>query len=267
MKKYFSVFKISFQQEFVYRLNFIMWRVRNVFQIFLIFFLWNAVFSQPGAVVFGYDRTKILTYVFGILVLRAIVFSARTVDVSGEISSGDLTNYLLKPVSYFKYWFTRDLSSKALNLSFAVVETGILYILLKPVFFIQTNPTLLFSFLTSLALAIFLYFHILFIVNLVAFWTPESGWAFQFLFMAIIAEFLSGGIFPLDILPLAFQKAIYLLPFPYVLFFPLQVYLGKIATSAIVVGLITACLWLVILNLMLRYMWNKGLHRYEAVGR
>lgn len=267
MKKYLSVFKISFQQEFVYRLNFIMWRVRNVLQIFLIFFLWNAVFSQPGAVVFGYDRAKILTYVFGILVLRAVVFSARTVDVSGEISSGDLTNYLLKPVSYFKYWFTRDLSSKALNLGFAAVETTILFLILKPVFFLQTNPTLVLAFAISIILAVFLYFHLLFIVNLVAFWMPESGWAFQFLFMVIIAEFLSGGIFPLDILPLAFQKVIYLMPFPYVLFFPLQVYLGKIATSAIIVGLVTGGLWLVILNLFLRTIWNRGLRRYEAVGR
>ena len=224
-------------------------------------------FDQPGAIVFGYDKAKILTYVFGILVLRAIVFSARTVDVSGEISSGDLTNYLLKPVSYFQYWFTRDLSSKALNLGFAAIETTILYFDTQASFLLQTNPPLVLAFAISIILAVFLYFHLLFIVNLAAFWMPETGWAFQYFCMVIIAEFLSGGIFPLDILPLAFQKVAYLLPFPYVLFFPLQVYLGKIATSAIVVGLITGALWLFILNLILRYMWNKGLRSYEAVGR
>jgi len=116
MKKYFSVFKISFQQEFVYRLNFIMWRLRNVMQIFLVFFLWDTVFSDPKRVVFGYDREKILTYVFAILIVKAFVLSARAVDVAGDIARGDLTNYLLKPVSYFKYWFTRDISSKSLNL-------------------------------------------------------------------------------------------------------------------------------------------------------
>jgi len=103
VKKYLQIFKLSFQQEFAYRLNFVMWRVRNILQIILLFFLWSSVFKDPQTEVFGYNQEKILTYVFGILILRAIVFSARAVDVAGEISNGDITNFLLKPVSYFKY--------------------------------------------------------------------------------------------------------------------------------------------------------------------
>ena len=99
-----------------------MWRVRNVLRIFLVFFLWDSIFSDPGRTLFGYDRSKILTYVFGILIVRAFVLSARAADVAGEIANGDLSNYLLKPVSYFKYWLTRDLSSKVLNMGFAGVE-------------------------------------------------------------------------------------------------------------------------------------------------
>ncbi|MBI2103398.1 hypothetical protein HYT59_00170 [Candidatus Woesebacteria bacterium] len=77
MYKYLQVFKISFQQEFAYRLNFIMWRLRNVMQIFLVFFLWSTIFSDNQKEFFGYNRDKILTYVFGILILRALVLSAR----------------------------------------------------------------------------------------------------------------------------------------------------------------------------------------------
>ena len=140
MKKYIQVFKVSLSQEFAYRVNFIMWRVRNIFQIFLVFFLWDTVFSDPGRNLFGYDRVKILTYVFGLLIVRAFVLSAKAMDVAGEVSRGDLANYLLKPLSYFKYWMTRDLASKVLNLSFAAVETFLLYLILKSPFFLQTNP-------------------------------------------------------------------------------------------------------------------------------
>ena len=94
MNKYLQVFKISFAQEFAYRFNFIMWRVRNVLQIFLVFFLWSTIFSDPDKVIFGYNKDKILTYIFGIMIMKALVLSARVVDVSGEISRGDLTNYL-----------------------------------------------------------------------------------------------------------------------------------------------------------------------------
>ena len=93
MKKYWSVFKISFVQEFAYKANFIMWRVRNVFQIFIVFFLWDSIFADPGRELFGYNRAQILTYVFGIIVVKAFVLSARAVDVAGEIGDGRLTNY------------------------------------------------------------------------------------------------------------------------------------------------------------------------------
>jgi len=267
VKKYLQIFKLSFQQEFAYRLNFVMWRVRNILQIILLFFLWSSVFKDPQTEVFGYNQEKILTYVFGILILRAIVFSARAVDVAGEISNGDITNFLLKPVNYFKYWATRDIASKILNLGFSVFEITILFLILKPNLFLQTNLLTLFAVLISLTMAVILFFCLLFITNMSAFWMPENGWAAQFLFIAIITDFLSGGVFPLDILPLAFQKVLYSTPFPYLLFFPLQVYLGKIAGLEIIRGLATAFTWVFILFMTVKFIWAKGLRRYSAEGR
>jgi len=267
VKKYLQIFKLSFQQEFAYRLNFVMWRVRNILQIILLFFLWSSVFKDPQTEVFGYNQEKILTYVFGILILRAIVFSARAVDVAGEISNGDITNFLLKPVNYFKYWATRDIASKILNLGFSVFEITILFLILKPNLFLQTNLLTLFAVLISLTMAVILFFCLLFITNMSAFWMPENGWAAQFLFIAIITDFLSGGVFPLDILPLAFQKVLYSTPFPYLLFFPLQVYLGKIAGLEVIRGLVTSFAWVFILFVAVKFIWVKGLRRYSAEGR
>ncbi|MEJ2348027.1 MAG: ABC-2 family transporter protein [Patescibacteria group bacterium] len=267
MKKYLSVFKISFAQEFAYRASFIMWRVRNVLQIFLVFFLWTTVFSNPRTELFGYNRDKIITYIFGIFILRALVMSARTVDISGEISNGDLTNYLLKPLDYFKYWFTRDISSKALNLCFVVVEVFLLSLFLKPSFFLQTDPVKIILFLVSIAFAVVMFFGLLVLANLITFWLPESGWGAQFLFIVIFAEYLSGAVFPLDILPTVIQNILYKLPFPYLLFFPLQVYLGKLSTAMILKGLLFSGLWMTILIFFMNYVWHKGLKRYTAVGR
>lgn len=267
MNKYLQVFKISFQQEFTYRLNFIMWRVRNILQIFLVFFLWDTVFSDSSRVVFGYDRTKILTYVFGLLIVRAFVLSTRAVEVAGEISRGDLSNYLIKPLNYFKYWFTRDISSKVLNLVFAGIEASLLYFLLKPPFFIQINPLYLIGFIVSLALAIFIFFVLLFITSAVPFWMPEAGWGAQFLVVVVATEFLSGALFPLDILPVVVQNVLSFTPFPYLIFFPLQVYLGKIEGLAIAKGIFISLFWAVSLWFILKAIWNKGLKAYQAHGR
>jgi len=267
MNKYLQVFKISFQQEFAYRVNFIMWRIRNVLQIFLVFFLWDTVFANPARVLFGYDRAKILTYVVGLIMVKALVFSARAVDVAGEVAEGKLSNYLIKPINYFKYWLTRDFSSKALNFAFAAVETFALYILLRPPFFIQTKPLLILGFLVSIVFAILIFFSLLFIVSAVPFWLPEASWGVQFLVTVVIVEFLSGALFPLDVLPASLQKIINFTPFPYMIFYPLQIYLGKLPTAAILKSLIVSGIWSIALWMILKTVWQRGLKAYQAFGR
>lgn len=267
MDKYLQVFKISFHQEFAYKLNFIMWRVRNLMQIFLIIFLWDTVFTSPGRVVFGYDKAKILTYIFGLMIVRAFVLSARAIEVSGEVSRGDLVNYLIKPISYFKYWLTRDISNKFLNLGFAFFEFTLLYFLLRPPFFLQTNIIFLLSFFISLGLSFFTYFIFLFIVNSIPFWMPEAGFAGHFLLTTVVTEFLSGALFPLDILPASFQSFLNYTPFPYLIFFPLQVYLGKVTGPALVRGILISASWVVVLFLTMSAIWRKGLKIYQAYGR
>lgn len=266
MKKYLSVFKISFQQEFAYRINFIMWRVRNVLQIFLIFFLWDTVFADPGKVVFGYNRSQILTYVFGILIMRSVVLSARSVDVAGDVSSGRLTNYLIRPVSYFKYWFTRDLSSKALNLSFASIEFILLFVLLKPPFFFQTNFLSLVLFILSLGIAVAIFFLLLSLFSMFSLWHPEQAWGPSFLLL-IFVEFLGGGVFPLDILPAAVQRGLYFTPFPHLLFIPLQTYLGQIDMATSIKSIFLASMWLGFLFVALKKVWSSGLKIYKSEGR
>ncbi len=267
MKKYLQVFKISLQQEFAYRASFIMWRVRNVLQIFLVFFLWDAVFSQADRIIFGYDRERILTYVFGLLVVRAFVLSARAQEVAGEISRGELSNHLLKPLNYFKYFLTRDISSKTLNLGFAIFETMILYFLLKPPFFVQTNVINILAFIVSIVIAMLIFFILIFIISSIPFWVPEAGWAVHFLFTGVAVEFLSGALFPLDVLPQGILGILNLTPFPYLIFFPLQVYLGKIAGFALIRGLIISGLWVGVLWFTLNSVWRRGLKVYQAHGR
>lgn len=267
MNKYLQIFKISFAQEFAYKVNFIMWRVRNIIQIFITYFLWSAVFIDPQTSIFGYNQTKILTYVFAIILIKSLVFSARSVDVPQEISEGSLSNYLIRPMAYFKYWFTRDLSSKALNFAFSIVEFIFLVFVFRPPLFVQDNVLFLLLFLITVLVANYLIFVIRFIVTSVTFWVPELAWGGQFLFMVIITEFLSGSIFPLDIFPAVWQKVFYYTPFPYLIFFPLQVYLGKISFLVILQGIMISIVWSFGLSFLLKSVWQKGLKAYDAVGR
>lgn len=264
--KYSGVFKVSLKQEFAYRLNFVMWRVRNIVQILLIYYLWDSVFSSPTRELFGYSRAKIITYIFGVYVLRAIVTSSRAQDTAGEIAQGGLTNYLLKPVSYFKYWFIRDLSSKALNLGFVGIEFSILFMLLKPVIFVPESLILVLLFIVSLVLAVLLYFFLLMVFSSFTFWAPEQAWGFVFL-LSIFTDLFGGFVFPLDIFPMNIQTLLYATPFPYLVFAPLQIFLGKLSLSLAIRSVSISFVWVLVCMLILKKEWKLGLRAYRGEGR
>ena len=55
-------------------------------------------------------------------------------------------------------------------------------------------------------------------------------------------------------------------PFPYQMYFPVSVYLGKISGAALWQGLITQACWVGVTYLLARLVWRRGLKTYTAVG-
>lgn len=266
LSKYVAAAKISWANGFVYRLNFVMWRVRNVVQILAVYFLW-ATITQNGPNQFGYSQAELLTYILGSSILRAIVFSSRSTDAQSEISSGDLNNYLVKPLNYFQYWFFRDFADKALNIAFSIIEVTILILILKPPLFIQTNIPTLLVFIAVTFLSMIVYFYFSMIVSMTTFWYVEhNGWAQRFLSFVLL-ETLAGGLFPLDILPTIIFNILKFLPFVYFLFTPLQIYLGRLWGTDLLIAVAIMSGWAVVFWLITKLMWNKGLKIYGAYGR
>src|SRR3989338_1117270 len=132
MGKYSQVFKISWDSNFVYRFNFVMVRIRSMVSFLAVYFFWVAVFRHNNQV-FDYSRATLLTYVVVARLVDTLVFNN---NMTGEeIASGNLNNYLVKPISYLKYWFSRDLADKLLSLIFFVGETVLILLILRPPLF------------------------------------------------------------------------------------------------------------------------------------
>lgn len=264
MKKYWYIIKLTWSEILEYRLNFIMWRVRYLLGLITVYFLWFSVFPSTETL-FGYTKSLMLTYILGTSLISAVVLSSKTIAIGDEISQGNLSNFLIKPVNYFKYWFARDLGDKAMNICFAIIELSILLAFLRPAVFVQSNVNYIFLTVISIFIALILFFFINFLLGLIGFWTEEV-WAPRFIFF-IILSFFAGQLFPLDILPKPVFSVFQFLPFTYLLFFPVKIYLGQLSLSEVYFGLTISAIWLVILYLLLKFVWNKGLKNYTAQGR
>ncbi len=259
-----NIIKITWDEYLQYRLNFILWRVRNFIRLLVVYFLWLVIFESTSGVL-NYSQLQIITYIIATLVVSGLVFSTKTQDIGSEIIQGDLSNLLLKPVSVFKYWIAREIGDKLLNLSFAIFEVTLLLLILKPMLFWQTNLATWIFTIIALTIALGLYFLVSLNLSFIAFSTSDI-WGPRFLFFMVL-EFFAGGLFPLDILPAAVFRILQLLPFSYMLYFPIKTYLGQLTTLSILSGLLIGFLWLLILTLFTLRNWRKGLLSYSAYGR
>ena len=132
MQKYIQVVKNTFAEYTAYRLNFLLWRVRMVVRLIVIYTLWQAFFSSQK-VIFGYSESQILTYILISEIVANFVYSTRTQDLGSEIQQGNLTNYLLRPLNYFGFLLSRDILDKSLNVFFSIIEVILLFIFFKDI--------------------------------------------------------------------------------------------------------------------------------------
>jgi ABC-2 type transport system permease protein len=110
-----------------------------------------------------------------------------------------------------------------------------------------------------------LWFYFSFLLSTLAFWIYDT-WGPRFL-TNVILEFLSGGVFPLDILPVQIFKVLSFLPFPYLIFFPAKIYLGQLQANEVIFAITILIFWIFISFFLLKFAWLKGLRAYNAEGR
>lgn len=78
--------------------------------------------------------------------------------------------------------------------------------------------------------------------------------------------FLSGQMGPLTLFPVPVQVLAQLLPFQWMLAFPVQLLLGQVDQHAIVLGLVAQGIWLCLSLALMTVLWHCGLRRYTGTG-
>jgi ABC-2 type transport system permease protein len=118
--------------------------------------------------------------------------------------------------------------------------------------------------LPALVLAALLRFLWGYALALLAFWATRAD-----SLLAVqdsLTFLLAGQVAPVALLPGLIEKAALILPFRYMVGFPVEILTGRLASSEIVSGLIIQSLWLALALVAALVIWRRGIRRYEAVG-
>lgn len=262
---YLPLFKIGVQNTLIYRWNFLVRLVFSLVPLFGVIYFWDAVFASSGETLRNYRYAEMIQYFLIVMIVDAFVTPTDDEwQISAEIREGQLNMLLLRPIHHLLYRLTLFVSSRCVN--FSIVILPLLCVLIP--FWNQIHfPHELFpwaAFLFSTLLSALIQFLIAYSIAMISFWILEIS-TVVFIFYSF-EYFFSGHFFPLDLLPEPLFKIILWTPFPYELWFPVSVLQQKVTGSMLHQGLAIQIMWVFLLWILARFLWNRGLQKYGAVG-
>jgi ABC-2 type transport system permease protein len=264
VKKYWHVINIGIQNNLSYRVNFLFRIVFGFVPLMAVIYLWRAVY-QGKATVGDYSLAGMTSYY--LVVTLVDMFTAVNEDdwqIAADIKDGNISQFLLKPIDYLSYRLCLFCSGRMIYLVVSAVPMGLFLFSLRKYFTLPPDPATFGWFMISLALTALLQFFMSYAMAMLAFWVLEVS---TFIFILFAFEYIaSGHLFPLDILPPAVAKILSFTPFPYQMYFPTSIYLGKITGNVLAQGLMIQAGWVIAAYIVARIAWNRGIRKYAAVG-
>ena len=76
----------------------------------------------------------------------------------------------------------------------------------------------------------------------------------------------AGQIAPVEILPQVMKNTAYILPFRYMLGFPIEALMGKLNFNEILFGLVIQLIWVCMAVILSLIVWKKGVKKYSGIG-
>ncbi len=260
-RKYLTSASMEVQAAAQFRMNFFLSILVEALPLIGLLYLWIFLFDARGEM-YGYSAAGVITYY---IIGTAVAGWLPTVwwEVSDNIRDGSLTRFLVLPMSYLGYYFSREMASQLVYFSMTLAVLLPVGVLLHP-YLVLAVPVNLLLFIASLLVGFCLTFMMQSCIHLLAFWF-DSVTGFLSVFY-LISAFLSGAFFPLDFLPEPLLRIITILPFHYLRFTPLQIYLGNLEVASALVSLAGAAAYTIIFYLAAGTLWRRGASRYAAPG-
>lgn len=261
-----NVYRAKFRSEiavqFAYRWALAIWLLGLVVEPVIYLAVWTTVAASQGGSVSGFTGGDFAAYFTILMVVNQLTFTWHFYEFEWRIRQGFFSPLLLRPIHPIHNDLAENLTFKLLTFT-AVAPAAILLII---GFRASLNPTLLdvLAFLPALLLAMALRFMVEWTLALAAFWVTRVAAINEAYFLLML--FLSGQVAPLALLPDFVQVAASVLPFRWMVAFPVETLLGRLAPSDILVGYGVQVLWIGIALVILRVGWREGTRRYSAVG-
>jgi ABC-2 type transport system permease protein len=210
----------------------------------------------------GYTRGGFVAYYLVLILVNQVTFAQVNWTVGDLIRYGQINHILLRPLAPVYDALASEVAGKTVFLVFDLpILIGLAFIL-KPELTVTPEKSLLF--IAALLLAWGLRFLWGYWIALLAFWTARAD-ALLTLQDSLIF-LLAGQVAPVALLPGFLKIAANVLPFRYMVSFPVEILAGNMGGIEVITGFGIQVLWLTVAAGLTLIIWRRGLQRYAGFG-
>ncbi len=210
----------------------------------------------------GLTRGQFVAYYLVLILVNQVTYAQTNWTVGDLIRYGQMNRVLLRPIPPIYDALASEFAGKVVYLLFDLPILALLAIILRPEMNLTPGNGL--AFLPALVLAWALRFFWGYWLALLAFWAARADALLSLQDSLIFL--LAGQVAPVALLPAALQTAAKILPFRYMVAFPVEVLTGQLTGTDLQAGFAAQLGWLALAAVLYAVLWRMGLRRYSSIG-
>lgn len=265
------IFRIALEERLAYRGDFALGTLMRFLPVITQIFLWWAIFDSTSG---GADSGRMVGYSFHdmiayyLLSMLGRAFSSMpglASSVAKQIRDGEIKKYLIQPIDMIGFLALARAAHKVAYYTVATLPFALVFFLCRS-YFTEGWPSIsvVIAFVLSLLMAFALGFLMDLCIGLIGFWFLEVS-SLLFVYM-LLNFFLSGHMFPLDLLPSPWNEIVQFIPFKYLAYFPAAVFLNKVPEDQLWFEIGVEAVWVIVFVVLARVLYARGLRRYSGYG-
>jgi ABC-2 type transport system permease protein len=259
---YVQQFKTTLASMFAYRASLLIWMIGQVLEPLVYLVVWSIVSNGSGGSVGSYTTSQFAAYYILLMLVNQATYTWIMYEYEYSIREGTLSFALLKPVHPIHSDIADNIASKLITMPFMLLVAVGMAFIFHPTF--SAAPWAIAAFFPAIFLAFAIRFLLEWSLAQSAFWTTRTGAINQIYFVLML--FLSGQFAPLALLPLPVRIIAYVLPFRWLVSFPIELISGRLDAGQALTGLGAQAAWLAGSYILFRLVWRAGVKVYSAVG-
>jgi ABC-2 type transport system permease protein len=257
LAKALALCRVQLANMLEYRAEIYLWVLASALPLILLG-VWARA-AESGA--FPLSRVDFIRYFISVFVVRQFTFIWVIWEFEELVVSGNLSHQLLQPLSPIWRFLAGHLTERIVRLPLVAGVVLSSFALYPEAAWLPSLADLLRA-TALLGLAFWARFLLQYMMSMLSFWSERAAAIEELWFMVHL--FLSGMIAPLDVYPESVRRLTELTPFPYLIYYPVNLLLGR-SVPFERAALVLAC-WGGVAFLVQRRLWKRGLERYSAMG-